>query len=1065
MKQIFQIIILLSLPLGVMCQQENNIKPIQQRLDSTTIAVKQFIQKPENKALQKKVIRYMSEISYKDINKYLELSEYLDNILQHDSTFDQAFQFQAWRLISLSYYKKKNYGKAQKAFKKFIAEYKDGLEIDTSYIFEYSKYLYTFYFEDQTDTFIQKSKQAISYILQESEKNIDVCFIMLNMSQYYNKYRVLDSSRYYVDMALTQYENSEKSDFGILSDIYKMKGLVETYSENHELSKIYYDQSIEYLLQSDHTEIELAILYNKKGLAFLLTNQPKNAIKYFKLVIQIYLKELNNSKSLGNIYYNLGMAYSELEEYDKALINFNKSLEKDADISNYFTHRYIANTYFSLDSIEIAREKYQEVLDYLNKYESDDTYQIAFTKLYYGQLLVEKTTDQKLGEQILSECIKGFYHHFKGPDINLIRPLNILGTYYINNNQIDRGLDSLQKAIAIAAPNFVYENYYKNPDYKLLSNNSNFSNNTLAWKAYGLYLKYLNTHDLNDLIASQKTYKFYIYCASENRKYFDNASSLITSSQVHYVYNQAINITNLIFKKTKDHKYLEDIFSFIEGKKSFTLFQSLKVLEQKKLLNIPKEMIEKEDQLKYQLNLISEKIIAEEKSKNSRKNLRNLRKREVTINESLDSLQNIFRENYSGFYELKYGFKNLTISEIQNRIPKNTVFINYSISDSLLHTMSFTNDTVAYFTQTIDSVFFENIKTMVGLLKEVDTDKSNQEFQNFTHSSFILYQKLIQPIESIAYNHQIIFIPDDELNYISFDALIEELPTIDRPDYRGLKYLIKTYKSNVANSMQIYFNMKQTQHTSNNIVYAFAPYYPLYPDTTHLPKDYFDLRPLDYANQEVKSIEKSMNTIAFSGKEATKEAFSENAKNAGILHLAMHTIINDKKPLDSKFLFTHISNDKASVLNTYELLTLNLNAELAVLSGCSTGDGKLMKGEGVMSLSSGFQYAGVPAIVMSLWEVNDRFGSLVIQKFYNNLADGIDKKQALYQAKIDVLNQGNALYAHPYYWAGLTLMGDESKIQFINRYQWDKIVIVFTPILFIIVVLFQSRKKWMHKKT
>jgi CHAT domain-containing protein len=121
----------------------------------------------------------------------------------------------------------------------------------------------------------------------------------------------------------------------------------------------------------------------------------------------------------------------------------------------------------------------------------------------------------------------------------------------------------------------------------------------------------------------------------------------------------------------------------------------------------------------------------------------------------------------------------------------------------------------------------------------------------------------------------------------------------------------------------------------------------------------------------------------------------------------------------------------------------------------------LQKGEGVMSLSSGFQYAGVPAIVMSLWEVNDRFGSLVIHKFYENLSNGLDKKQSLYNAKVDVLNMGNALYAHPYYWAGLTLIGDDSKIDFIGRYQWDKLVIVFTPILFIIVVLFQTRKKWL----
>jgi CHAT domain-containing protein len=353
---------------------------------------------------------------------------------------------------------------------------------------------------------------------------------------------------------------------------------------------------------------------------------------------------------------------------------------------------------------------------------------------------------------------------------------------------------------------------------------------------------------------------------------------------------------------------------------------------------------------------------------------------------------------------------------------------------------------------------------MVNLLKKVNTDNSYDEFNAFTESSYFLYQKLIAPFIDHITNKKIIFIPDGEINYISFDALILDSMILDRPDYRRLNYLIKHFKTNVANSMQIYFNMKKRSRKPNDQVYAFAPFYPLFPNTDSLPEVYRNLRPLDYAGTEVKAISRIMSTIDFEGKEATKINFQKNAKKAGILHLAMHTIINDEEPLHSKLLFTHEDRSQSSMLNTFELLSLELNAELAVLSGCSTGEGKLQKGEGVMSLSSGFQYAGVPAIVMSLWEVNDRFGSLVIQKFYENLAQGMDKKQSLYKAKVEVLGQGNALYAHPYYWAGLTLMGDDSKIAFIRRYQWDKIVIVFTPILFIIVLLFQMRKKWKIKR-
>ena len=59
------------------------------------------------------------------------------------------------------------------------------------------------------------------------------------------------------------------------------------------------------------------------------------------------------------------------------------------------------------------------------------------------------------------------------------------------------------------------------------------------------------------------------------------------------------------------------------------------------------------------------------------------------------------------------------------------------------------------------------------------------------------------------------------------------------------------------------------------------------------------------------------------------------------------------------------------MLHTYEIYNLELKGELAVLSACSTGDGKLQKGEGVISLARAFTYAGIPSVVMTLWDVED----------------------------------------------------------------------------------------------
>ena len=83
------------------------------------------------------------------------------------------------------------------------------------------------------------------------------------------------------------------------------------------------------------------------------------------------------------------------------------------------------------------------------------------------------------------------------------------------------------------------------------------------------------------------------------------------------------------------------------------------------------------------------------------------------------------------------------------------------------------------------------------------------------------------------------------------------------------------------------------------------------------------------------------------------------------------------------FLFIHmVEPEKMVYLHTYEIYNLDLNGELALLSACSTGNGKLQKGEGVLSLARAFTYAGMPSVVMTLWDVEDISSGNIIPSFY-----------------------------------------------------------------------------------
>jgi CHAT domain-containing protein len=117
------------------------------------------------------------------------------------------------------------------------------------------------------------------------------------------------------------------------------------------------------------------------------------------------------------------------------------------------------------------------------------------------------------------------------------------------------------------------------------------------------------------------------------------------------------------------------------------------------------------------------------------------------------------------------------------------------------------------------------------------------------------------------------------------------------------------------------------------------------------------------------------------------------------------------------------------LLHAYELYNLRLPADLAVLSACNTGFGRLQAGEGVMSLAHAFRYAGCRSIVMSLWPAEDESTAFIVERFYAHLAGGLPKDEALRLARLDYLDQADPLRAHPYYWTHLVAMGDMTPLR------------------------------------
>lgn len=160
---------------------------------------------------------------------------------------------------------------------------------------------------------------------------------------------------------------------------------------------------------------------------------------------------------------------------------------------------------------------------------------------------------------------------------------------------------------------------------------------------------------------------------------------------------------------------------------------------------------------------------------------------------------------------------------------------------------------------------------------------------------------------------------------------------------------------------------------------------------------------------------------------ASRERATDAAMNQyRVLHFATHALLNTSRPQLSGIvlsLYDEKGKERDGFLRLNQIYNLRLRNELVVLSACSTALGKDVKGEGMIGLTRGFMYAGVPRVIASLWKVDDEATAELMKIFYRNLLQKrTTASQALRAAQIEM--QTEARWRSPYYWGAFVLQGD-----------------------------------------
>jgi len=114
-----------------------------------------------------------------------------------------------------------------------------------------------------------------------------------------------------------------------------------------------------------------------------------------------------------------------------------------------------------------------------------------------------------------------------------------------------------------------------------------------------------------------------------------------------------------------------------------------------------------------------------------------------------------------------------------------------------------------------------------------------------------------------------------------------------------------------------------------------------------------------------------------------------------------------------------ISED--GMLEAWEIMKLDLKADLVVLSACETARGRIGSGEGMIGLTWAFFVAGVPTTVASQWSVDAASTTELMVEFHRNLERHKGKAESLRQAMLKLLKSKE--YSRPFYWAGFVLVG------------------------------------------
>ncbi len=836
------------------------------------------------------------------------------------------------------------------------------------------------------------------------------------------------------DEALDAYRESItlKKNIPGLSDSLLLDEYV--YSGNIFFVKEDFDSAAHYYYLAEDISAKYAVdkkwLYNSMGLLHFSTGNYDQSINYYTKTLEVLNEDDPHYESdVVAARNNLALSYTRLGNHENAITQYESIL--DYKVNQRVLHKVYNNlgwTYYKAD-------QYENAFSFLNKALTSNEISIrvdAFNNLgglYFAMKKYDSAAYCFKHSLLLNQ------QEFANKNVDL--STTYLGLARIEEAQgnFDQSLQYFQRALVSVSFDFDEQAVTVNPGlhHQFISLLTLFE--ILQGKAHAFFGYYLASQEVKYARLALSTYQVAADVAKQLQKNYDTDDAKLFFVQTVYpLYEEAIQTAFQLYEVTREEKYKLLAFEFAEISKAAVLTEMLKELEIKSIAGVDPQLLQEEKNLRQQITKLRLSMAEQADTARLAADARKVNDLEIALSRTIRSLQ-----DNSDYYALKYQQDSIDIQEIQAVIGQDDVILEYFLGDTTMFIFLVSKNKLQVERAPLPGNFSAHLTSVQEALYHHQEGQSSDVYGVLGQ----LYQVLIAPVAaSIAGKERLIVIPDGQLHYLPFEILTRG---------KSHDYLINDHSVTYTYSATLLEEaVGEREKATGNTILAMAPFVGDGGPTT---RNGFD--PLGESKGEVEKIGDRI----YLKNDATKEVFMKVAGSYGIIHLATHAKADNEKPLNSFIAFypRADTSEAGTRLYTDELYNLRLDStQLVVLSACEAGGGKLVKGEGIISLARAFAYAGCPNIVTTLWQASDRSTAMIAANMYKYLKKGYAKDDALRLAKLDYLDE-DPLHRDPYYWANFIFIGDPAPIYPKRHYWWYAGGVVLILILGYLVKVIRYR--------